>query len=320
MKNSLRLILLAIMSLVILNVSATERLTAVLQHNDTPRAFYGDSAFIQAVEAAESGDQIMLSKGTFTAPNTIAKALKIQGIGINTIIQGTVIFEIPTGQTGLYLEGLHFSSQIDNKGYLSDAIIKRCNLKNINLTVDSKSNVNNCEIYQCSINEFQCSHNSTTNLYIHNCYINSDAITSDAIIDRCVIGNLYRWQLSSIYCNNHSIKNSIIKNAVSNLTGMRYINVLYSDTQIINENIYQENVTQLSKDELNALFKSTDTYELTDEAAARYVFDGSQIGAYGGSTPYTLVPSIPQITSATVPSTVNADGQMQISFTVEAHE
>lgn len=331
MKNSLRLIVLAIMSLAILNVSATERLTAVLQHNGTPSAFYGDSAFIQAVEAAEPGDLITLSAGVFLPHKNITKALKIQGQGIKTQIDGGndrysnshLNFNIPKEQESLVLEGIKFCNSVSNFGALNSAKIRRCTfLYNLRLTDNESATVSDCEISQCNFTEkigqvaygvIYCDKN-TSNLYIHNCLLHGDQIKTDAVIDRCVIMGLADG-------SNHSIKNSIFKTQSTDLvTTMRYINVLYYTTSAIKEPLYKENMIELSNDELNALFKSTDTYELTDEAAAKYVFDGSQIGAYGGSTPYTLVPAIPQITSATVPSTVSADGQMQISFTVEAHE
>ncbi len=329
MKNSLRLIMLAIMSLVVLNVSATERLTAVLQHNGTPRAFYGENALVEAVEAAEPGDLISLSRGTFLINDkyNITKALKIQGYGDFTTIKiknssrGYLYLNIPAEQSGLHLEGLNFGNcTVTNSGTFLNTTIKNCKFPySLNPLNSSNHTLDNCEISQCHISSLHTNAMTVaSNLYIHNCIIGNNDLKIEAVIDRCVITS------TPYSASNHSIKNSIINGNLSSSSSfsstMRYTNVIYDSSSSIAEPLYSENMIGLSRDEIKALFKSTATYELTDEAAARYEFNGSQIGAYGGSTPYTLIPAIPQITSAAVPSTVSADGQLQISFTVEAHD
>lgn len=77
----------------------------------------------------------------------------------------------------------------------------------------------------------------------------------------------------------------------------------------------------MTADEITALFKSTSTYELTDEAAATYKgTDGTQLGIFGGSYPYTLTPSTPVVTKVVMPSTPDANGKLPFEITVETRK
>ena len=53
---------------------------AILQHNDTLRAFYGPDALSAAHTAASDGDTITLSSGNFEGCN-LSKAVAIHGAG-----------------------------------------------------------------------------------------------------------------------------------------------------------------------------------------------------------------------------------------------
>jgi len=309
MKRIFASIIIVISTILSFTSQASERLTAVLQHGDTPLAFYGEKALTEAIEAASAGDLITLSRGTFTSPGTINKAVKIQGIGTTTKLSAKITISIPDGQTGFLLEGLTIP-EIEVKSNLSQSTFKRCTINIFNF---SSSTVINCQIIQCNIINYISGRPVTENLLIDNCIINSEHLGCDAILNHCVITSL------SGSTQNHSIKNSIIKSSCNDIN-MRYINVIFNSSRPLPADAYQENTIGLTGNEINALFASTTTYELTPEAAARYIVDGSQIGAYGGSTPYTLIPAIPQIKSASVPATVDSNGKITISFTVEAND
>lgn len=56
-------------------------------HDGDVKAFYGDSAFVKAMEVADNGDFVTLSSGRYVGDVTINKAVKIRGAGMS---DGTV--------------------------------------------------------------------------------------------------------------------------------------------------------------------------------------------------------------------------------------
>lgn len=77
-----------------------------------------------------------------------------------------------------------------------------------------------------------------------------------------------------------------------------------------------ENIVQIS--DLEALYKEDSFYELTDEAAALYLGDdGTQIGIYGGDSPWDIEPSNPQISKVTVPLKPDVNGILPIQVEIK---
>jgi len=61
----------------------------------------------------------------------------------------------------------------------------------------------------------------------------------------------------------------------------------------------------------------TETFELTETAAATYLGDdGTQVGIYGGTTPFNPTPTNPQVKKFTVNSTTEGD-QLKVKINVE---
>jgi hypothetical protein len=60
-----------------------------------------------------------------------------------------------------------------------------------------------------------------------------------------------------------------------------------------------------------------ETFELTDVAKTTYLCeDGTQVGIYGGTAPFTLEPTNPQVTKFVVSSTTEG-GQLKVKINVE---
>lgn len=67
-----------------------------------------------------------------------------------------------------------------------------------------------------------------------------------------------------------------------------------------------------------AKYTDTETFELTDEAAATYLgSDGTQVGMYGGKFPFTTTLSYPQFTKATVAKEA-VDGKLNVNIEINA--
>jgi len=68
---------------------------------------------------------------------------------------------------------------------------------------------------------------------------------------------------------------------------------------------------------LNANPAITETFELTETAAATYLGDdGTQVGIYGGPAPFNPTPTNPQVKKFTVNSTTEGD-QLKVKINVE---
>lgn len=314
------MILAAIVATLAFCADAQDRVTAVLQHGDTPTAFYGTNAFVDAMAAAEAGDIIYLSEGIFTAP-TIDKAVNVIGKGSGTHINGTLNLALPEDATGLNMEGLTFDSgaRLARSKTLKDAQFKRCKFSN-SYDCDYYSDHINVSFTQCVFERaftYSSSDGSCKGVRADNCIFKSLVsnynATDEITFNHCIV--------SQINSNAGNFSNCIVLTKVTNYDTFSFINTIVpSDGGTIHADAIQENVTALTKAEIAALFKNTTDYQLTDEAAAQYIgSNGSQIGAHGGATPFTLVPAIPRITKALIGSNVNPDGTLPVEITAETN-
>lgn len=305
-----------------LTSQAQDRMTAILQHGDAPQAFYGADAFKEAMTTAQAGDVISLSTGTFNQ-TTIDKAVKIQGTGESTRITGDFDISVKDTQMELTIEGISFLNTMKTRDILCGSKIKKCTITKVNVNND----LNNLHITQCKIGDFSFGGRNLNNVYLGNCIINGQITTikfaSGLLFENCVIANIYQHASSgytqSVYGG--YFNNCIIRNGCSNGSGLSYSNtIIPSDGTKPSENAIFENIIYLTKAEITALFKDTNKYEMTEDAAAKYLgSDGTQVGAYGGANPFTLIPAIPSITSAKIDSKVKEDGKLSISITAETN-
>lgn len=121
---------------------AQSNLLATLSHDGTISNFYGVTALQEAVEAADHGDVITLSRGTFnSAP--INKAITLRGTGmveINdetgyfapTVITGATTVDVPTSTPyRLEIEGVKFNDDFKYQNVLKNAVFKKCNFYSV---------------------------------------------------------------------------------------------------------------------------------------------------------------------------------------------
>lgn len=299
-------------------VVAQDIAVVTLQHGETMKAFYGSNAFKDAVEAAEAGDLVTLSGGTF-ADVTITKPIKIQGAGYiqdasncryRTSINNITI-NIPEAATGLLLEGLSINDlAINNKG-ANGYTFKKCSIGSIYLQVPNSGGV----IEQCRITWLYIEPR-TNELFIDNSIINYISFYNSAsnsntsrFINHCAIGEVNGNIVASFH-------NSIIRSLGANEYSAYLSNVILSTN-----NRFSEHNILLDKSEYDALWSDKNNYILTDEAAAKYLGDdGTQVGIYGGENPFNDVPSNPQITSKFISARPNANGKLSVRITVEAQK
>lgn len=331
-------------------VNAQEILTATLQHGDELKVFNGAGAFINAHNEAVDGDIIYLSPGTFTT-TTITKAITVQGAGAitnkdagtgityigerrnngNGYTTNTIKINLPdTTHKGLVLEGI-YTEFLSIEKPIKDAIIRKCHIAyTLGFTTSHNLNINQCLMAKMDIantsKEVIVSNsrigwlylsypdgtqaNSTTStLSFRNCFLGSVNSTITAFFLNNIIGKVY-WYGSE-----------------NNVYGYHYNKSLHSTCQAYN-NLFlssQGNANNVIQQAGNTIIDHADIYAdatnyvLTEEAASTYLGqDGTQVGIYGGTTPYSLTPTYPQIIENNIAAQSTADGILKVSVKVAA--
>lgn len=301
---------------------ANDKTTAVLQHGDTPQAFYGADAFKEAMEAAQHGDRISLSSGVFNQ-TTINKAVKIQGAGIYTQINGELHIAVEDAQPGLVIEGIKFLNWVRIKSKLVNATLKRCTFDYFANESDAENNLYvQCIFHggQIEVNNYWEKKQIVAVVYSNCIFRGLDNIfpTDDVSLQNCV----FVFNANIGHINTGSFNNCIFFSGVPTASAVKFTNIIApSDSNDKpNKEAVQENIILLPQAEIKALFKDFENYELTDEAAAKYLgSDGKQLGAYGGAFPFTLTPAIPEITSVKIDPLVKEDGKLSISISAKTN-
>lgn len=305
---------------------------ATLNHEGTISTFYGTVALQQAHAAAASGDVITLSSGTFLSTD-ITKAVTIRGAGMDvtkvndivnepTVLTGDFNIKIPAEDTGrLTLEGIYHNENITfSEGQVKNALFLKSRFKSIsnsNSTKVQDLTVLNCRISESfdvgSYNSAQLL-NSVVNGFKYGYMSFSHCVILGNLIERS--GNEYK---SCIICCTQRYQNSMSSSSSA------YNNLFISDiTDILNQVPNQTNLIVPTSDERFAYLRGYDDskdYKLTDQNRdVLKATDGGEIGIYGGSLPYSVIPTNPQITKFNVASKTTADGKLSVDIEVKSGE
>ena len=310
---------------------------ATLTHGTTIASYYGETALSQAYEAAVHGDVITLTGGNFTAVN-IGKAITLRGNGaqnndvngtLKTTIIGSFTVTIPSGNSNVaLLEGFYVYGAIDIKGSNENdhAILRKLEVSNAirgkscsPQIIQSKVNEVNAYEAPCKIFCTNCIISSVSGgstfsylgLELNHCTIVYEAGASNSTFKNCIFR----------LCNNNGYY-------IDNSSNASYCVGFWSWTG--GESDYEHNIfancnashcTSLGA-ERNTLFEngwegSGCDYRLSETSAATYIGDdGTQMGAYGGNTPYDLTPTNPRIKTFSVSAT-NNNNTLNVRLNVE---
>ena len=322
-------VLLAVVGILFAATSfAQNALVASLSHEGTVTYYYGADALKNAVAAAESGDIINLSGGTFYATN-ITKAITVRGAGIDsqspTYIAGEFNIEIASDDTNrLMMEGIRCVNNVTYSGTFSNPYFIKCqfySLRNYN----GSDAVTNIMVVDCKVtNDFSVG--GTCSAYLINSYIKQpDTFESSSITaQNCLITkypvrgiinsswtNCIFWgcSYSDVLPNSNTARNCInvqnyydIFGALSEHTGCP--SKIYEYTEVFKDfdGTYSDEQTFELKDAFKEAFKGT---------------DGLEIGLYGGLQPYNTTPSYPLITKMEVGEKTNETGQLSVTIEVK---
>ena len=328
----------SLVALMVATVSfAQSSLLATLSHEGNISTFYGAGALKEAHAAAANGDIITLSSGSFVSTD-ITKGITLRGAGWEvdannhsepTVISGNFSIKIPAETTErLTIEGIYHNAYLYYTGTLQNATFLKSRFKTftysngtlknatfihcriaekLNLTENSSASCVNCVIwdpctYSSSSSNFECVNcvlykgNSWNNFHssaLRNCIL--IATTSYEIPSSCTVYNcvgIYDSQSSSLFNYVPNNTNTYLKRSESGLFAT-----------------------------YNGNYNDSEKFELTDQAKTKYLgIDGTQVGIYGGTLPFSSTPTNPQITKCNVAAKSTADGKLSVDIEVSSAE
>lgn len=323
---------------------AQSSLIATLSHDGEISTFYGNSALREAHEAAQHGDIITLSSGSFTSVN-ITKAVTIRGAGMKvdtiaktnpTFITGNFDIQIPDNvEQRLTIEGLLHNDIMYLKCKLNNATFLKNKFNKIESTSNAANQMINSTFIHCIIKDYYILANNCSGSFV-NCFINSPQnYDSSYEFTNCII-----CQIGSIYSS--TLNNCILYDSgyegwsqgIGSYGGRKLASsnsAFYCLGRNNNNTIFanlDNNTTNHSYSDISTIFKTFkgtysdgETFELTDEAKAKYLgSDGTEVGIYGGALPFNPTPTNPQITKCNVASKSTADGKLSVDIEVSATE
>lgn len=332
--KKLFLVFIAVFSF-IAQASAQSSMLATLNHEGNISTFYGTTALREAHAAAVHGDVITLSSGSFVSTD-ITKAITLRGAGMELdTIHGTE----PTVISGDFKIGIEDSveQRLTIEGIYSNHKVNYINLKNA-IFLKNRFLDFSCDNYDTSLLQ-----NVT---FIHcriarELYLNENCSASclNCIIagpySRNDISSNFEFQNCVLYFYPANVHSSTYKNCVIKTSNTAYITKTCMAYNCIGTYSYIfdniPNSTNTIVEDLTTVFKTyngenlekldSENFELTDEAKTKYLgMDGTQVGIYGGSLPFTSVPTNPQITKCNVAAKSTADGKLSVDIEVKAAE
>lgn len=314
---------------------AQSSMLATLSHDGEITTYYGASALKDAYNAAENGDIITLSSGSFNAVN-LEKGITIRGAGMAidnlaqtepTVINGDFKITIPDETTErLTLEGLYSNHTVFICGNFRNGTFLKDRFNGITY-YNSANTITNLTMIHCKVaDEIVIPENSSVSCV--NCMIKeprgASSTTSNFEMINCIV---WKQFFGSVYA-------SAFKNCILETTGVERLhgsNVVYNCIGIGPEDFFDNipNGTNTRLTDYESVFKThrgygiwdDEGFELTDEAKANYKgIDGTEIGIYGGNMPFSSTPTNPQITKCNVAAKSTADGKLSVDITVNGAE
>ena len=303
---------------------ADTRVAILLLHNGNGTTF----EFTQlqdAVDAAESGDTLLLSKGAFTLSNTLTinKGVSIIGEGQGTEIKGSINVSIPNvvvsqdelgnpvtempsisatmfdalkirgnvtisnNLSGFKMRKCWVTGEFTPSGVLYNALIDRCVINTFYPRAPKSINIMNCHIglIRSSSDITNNSEIVYVNCAIRNLLFHPSSGLAKATYINCIIS--YTSSEASLIKSSTFI-NSLYTSAVQNIfsTDANYINTI--------ENCYVGGFTMSSNEGMQTLSVTKEQLE----AAGFLGTDGTVVGVEGGLTPFSLTPSSIAVTES----------------------
>lgn len=320
--------------------------SATLIHGDQTSVYYGANAFYAAYyAAADEGDIIVLSAGSFNNSSDISKSITIYGRGYETDTESGL--EPTKLSNPLYIKEKESYDELGNQMYVYPTVtiegiygtinvypnahettIKNLTIRKCKGAFELSAMSENCLISQCVFTDFRLSYQSATkqtSLTIENSWlasiVGSERVDNTILIDHCIIRsfnqNLYNYRLAAHYTNNIIYPANL---ATSSTTTNNIFVTSSGSTETVDANGNWHGVSNTlvwADANENGDYAATKTFAL--KFPAKYVgTDGTQVGINGGNAPFDRISPIPRILAADVDLRTAEDGKLNVSFKVEA--
>lgn len=316
--------------------------TIALHSSTGVQIIKGNTALATAYTAAQSGDTLYLSGGSFTPPANFDKRLMLFGAGHyvdstlatgKTFINGN--FTLDENADLFYLEGVEITGNftISTNNSANNVVIKRCKINGTFNALGDLSNptsnlslIGNVLMNRLNLENLQNS--LLSNNIISNTFQGSNG---NMFSNNIVLGFIWGSSMDYLFSgNNNTLNNNIFlwEGYAANVAG---------SGNVFNNNLYVEpspdygatatssgNYTGILQsaifvNQTGTTFNYTHNYHL--QSPTTYLgTDGSQVGIYGGTFPYKegAVPLNPHIQLKNIAPTTNANGVLQIQIQVGA--
>lgn len=308
--------------------SLAQTQVATLQHGEETSAFYGISAFVEAHTAAESGDIITLSSGTFT-PCIITKAITLRGAGCAidtaanttpTTFGGDIILYVEDTTGFLSIEGILFTNRVTYETLYNPQFTK-CSFTRFDYEYISPTTMHNAQFVNCIIDYFSFGWAENTVL-INSVVWEANDMQYNAILMHNSIMRIKNCP-NFLYAYNSILIRDAYDRLSSTCVSINCIGIdLDGDVFPLFGNSYTSGcVTYYSYEEVFETFTGDFSLEeqfvLKDEIAMGFLgTDDTQVGIYGGTAPYSPYPNYMVRSNVTVAPRSTIDGQLNIEVEI----
>lgn len=309
-----------------------EELVATLNHEGTLSAYYGTTAFVEAMENAENGDEITLTGGVFDSPDysiTYEKAVTIRGAGVKEVkanktkateITDNLTFDLPADTNEkLFIEGVRLNDVTVKSSELIEATISKCTASEIRCE-GSLLTVINCDVDNVSSTDIGYA-------YFKNCVINrvNTSKSFHCTYEHC----LYKRDSISANAVSHSVFRHCIIKGFDYYYDFPYT-VQFFNCILVDVKRWNGGETYYCKAQMESCYIIDDMNvqlygkssvsvftHLTEEAQSLYPStDGTEIGIYGGEYPYTDDITLPYVTNLVIGDRT-ANGKLPVTIEVK---
>lgn len=330
---------------VVLTTSLVVNAQTIALHSSTGvQLFKGNTALALAYTAAQNGDTLYLSGGTFTPPTAIDKKLMIFGAGHyadstlvtgKTFINGNVI--LSENADMLYLEGFEINGQLSStyNNSINNLTIKRCRITGTtvfsgDLTTPSTNLALIGNVFMDNVSIANVTNAMITNNSFSAALQNTNG---NQISNNIFLSGVYiNYEYYVFNGNNNTFNNNIFIYSVNNALaasgsiGNFYYNNLFvsSSPNYGTTSTYIGNYTGIAQtaifvSQTGNTFNYSHNYHLQNPETYLGT-DATQVGIYGGAFPYKegAVPLNPHIQSKNIATSTDANGDLQIQIQVKA--
>ena len=328
-----------------------QNLVATLQHGDNISMYYGPNAFVQAHNAAQTGDVITLSSGTFNT-TTITKAITLRGAGccmdsvtgIRPTYISNLVANVPDEEHSLTIEGVCVSQKFTFTNLNNPKFIK-CNFNEVNRVTGSNDMMQNAQFVNCMIKKigngvfWYSSYNGpsvyATNINFTNCYVcidprNLKVDTGVGFVNSIVSiypdDSGYQYVTESVMAIN-SIFYCYRYGGAYSFSGSSSSCLFYNCVSIPSNYFNSQNSTNIQMNNFSDVFETftgnfqsySERFVLKEDFATSFLGnDGTEVGIHGGLAPYNPRPNYMVLKQCNVASQSTIDNKLSVEIRVVA--